>query len=37
MMILGGDSKGPLDPFSAIGLKSFMDIQERMSAGNGKQ
>lgn len=30
MMILGGDNKGPLDPFSAIGLKSFMDIQERM-------
>ncbi len=34
MMVIGGQGQGghgALDPFQAVGLKSFMDIQERMS------
>lgn len=31
MVIGGGGSNGPLNPFDAVGLKSFMDLNERIS------
>ena len=34
MMIIGGDSKGgQLDPFQAVGLKTFMEINKEISEG----
>lgn len=34
LMIFGGDSKGqsPMNPFDAVGLESFLKIQEKLEA-----
>lgn len=34
MMVIGGGANGPMNPFDAVGLNSFIDISKKMTKGD---